>query len=378
MWNVFCGLVLMVLGLAVAYRLAPSDARPPSAGWFPDPASRSPVVRFWDGAAWTRRTRPGIAASLRGHRFRGLGGPWAVWALGAVVVFTAGSVAYLSTASLLVMQGTSFLAQVLAAWSFFLLIDYRLALREVVRTPAVIAMIVAGYGLTEAVPGAINHWVAGTFGTTAVLGAVGVVEEGLKFALPLVLLLVGRYRNPRAGIALGLASGIGFAISETTGYVRVLAAASGPSICGGDMAASSAGEIVRSQAMRLIMTAPQHWCLCGLAVAVAWRAWWLSGRRGTVPAVGALFAVMVVHSLSDLSVLTLCGNAPLLLELFVVSTTLVMPVLLYLGFRAAARRSTPPARVVTVVRSWRPRRLGAAPETVRSGGYGGSHEPPAR
>lgn len=47
---------------------------------------------------------------------------------------------------------------------------------------------------------------------------VGLIEEAAKLVVPLVVLLVGRYRGPAAGVVIGVASGMGFATLETMGY----------------------------------------------------------------------------------------------------------------------------------------------------------------
>jgi RsiW-degrading membrane proteinase PrsW (M82 family) len=47
---------------------------------------------------------------------------------------------------------------------------------------------------------------------------VGVIEESAKLVVPLVVLLVSRYRGAGAGVVIGVASGMGFATLETMGY----------------------------------------------------------------------------------------------------------------------------------------------------------------
>jgi len=48
---------------------------------------------------------------------------------------------------------------------------------------------------------------------------VGLIEESAKLVVPLlVVLFVRRYRNPAAGVVVGVASGMGFATLETMGY----------------------------------------------------------------------------------------------------------------------------------------------------------------
>jgi protease PrsW len=47
---------------------------------------------------------------------------------------------------------------------------------------------------------------------------VGLIEEAAKLVVPLLVLLVSRYRGAAAGVVIGVASGMGFATLETMGY----------------------------------------------------------------------------------------------------------------------------------------------------------------
>lgn len=47
---------------------------------------------------------------------------------------------------------------------------------------------------------------------------VGLIEESAKLVVPLIVLLVSRYRGAAAGVVIGIASGMGFATLETMGY----------------------------------------------------------------------------------------------------------------------------------------------------------------
>jgi protease PrsW len=89
--------------------------------------------------------------------------------------------------------------------------------------------VVVGAGLLALVAiigGIIGTVAAGTleYRTLTTLGAlpmffVGLIEESAKLVVPLVVVLfVRRYRNPAAGVVVGVASGMGFATLETMGY----------------------------------------------------------------------------------------------------------------------------------------------------------------
>ncbi len=80
--------------------------------------------------------------------------------------------------------------------------------------------------LVAVIGGIIGTVAAGSleYRTLRELGAlpmffVGLIEESAKLVVPLlVVLLVRRYRNPAAGVVVGVASGMGFATLETMGY----------------------------------------------------------------------------------------------------------------------------------------------------------------
>lgn len=89
--------------------------------------------------------------------------------------------------------------------------------------------VVVGAGLLALVAiigGIIGTVAAGTleYRTLRELGGlpmffVGLIEETAKLVVPLVVVLtVRRYRNPAAGVVVGVASGMGFATLETMGY----------------------------------------------------------------------------------------------------------------------------------------------------------------
>lgn len=73
--------------------------------------------------------------------------------------------------------------------------------------------------------GIIGTVAAGTleYDTLRRLGAlpmlfVGLIEESAKLVVPLLVLLLSRYRGAAAGVVIGVASGMGFATLETMGY----------------------------------------------------------------------------------------------------------------------------------------------------------------
>lgn len=351
------GAVLLVVGMVAAVAAARTRDGVPAAGWFPDPASRTPRQRRWDSRAWIGDTREGTQAAERGHRFRGRfwGWSWVVSLLGAVVVLGVGAALYTSSEQIHVMGVASLVGMTLVCWAFYRFVARQLALDDVIGPVELLAVVVASSGAVLLVAANVNSWIIDGPGVQTATAFVGFVEEGTKLIVPLALFVLGRYQDPRAGIAVGLASGFGFAITETTQYAYQTAAATGPNFCGTGTVDSSPAVVVQEQVFRVFTVSPLHWLWTGIAVAIAWRLWHLHGRRGTVGAVGGILLVMVVHSLNDSSVTAFCDDksAQTLASLL----RWVLLVVMYLTFRAWARKSTPPQLVGQVSRGWDPKHL---------------------
>ncbi|WP_235535376.1 PrsW family glutamic-type intramembrane protease [Oerskovia sp. Root918] len=351
------GAVLLAAGFYAAWRLAPQRPDAPPARWYPDPASKAARRRFWDGEAWTARVTAGTEAANRGHHFRGrFWGRW-VWPLvGAGVVLLAGTTLYRSTENVHVIAVTSFLAMALVCWAFYGFVARQLALPEVIGLGQIVAVAVASAGATFLVGLNLNDLTGSIGGISLATALVGLTEETSKLLVPIALFLLGTYRNPRAGVAIGLASGFGFAIAETTLYAYQTAAASGPDFCGGDTPAVTTGTVIAAQVARIFGVSPFHWLFTGIAVAIAWRAWHLYGRKGTPAALGGILLVMVVHSLNDTSATLGCGEPTV--QSLLAMLRYVLVIVMYLVFKAWARKHTPPQMIGAVSTGWTPKHLG--------------------
>lgn len=351
------GFLLLVGGFAAAYRFFRLRPGTPVEGWYPDPAAAPrPLSRFWDSRAWTGQTTPGDIAAGIGSRFRGrFWGRWTLFLLGAVVVLLAGSALYRATGNVHVMAVTSFLAMSGVCWAFYRFTARQLDLDDVIAPAQVIAVGVGTAGAVFLIAANLNSLLIDLGGIRLAAATVGLVEEGTKLLVPLVLFALGRYRDPRAGVAVGLASGFGFAVAETTQYAYAMAGASGRAFCGGETPDPTVSSVVTAQSMRIFTVSPLHWLWTGIAVAIAWRLWHLYGRKGTVGAIGAIALVVVVHSVNDTTATLACGDAGTGFLLQVLRWA-ILPAM-YLVFKAAARRSTPPQLIGEVSRGWTPRRL---------------------
>jgi RsiW-degrading membrane proteinase PrsW (M82 family) len=88
---------------------------------------------------------------------------------------------------------------------------------------------------------------------------VGVIEEAAKLIVPVILYVLWRPRDPRGGVIIGIASGMGFATLETMGY--------------GLQALLSGGVAAVDQTLllRALFSPACHIAWTGMTVAMLWR-----------------------------------------------------------------------------------------------------------
>jgi RsiW-degrading membrane proteinase PrsW (M82 family) len=120
---------------------------------------------------------------------------------------------------------------------------------------------------TAVVGGLVGTLAAGTieYGTlrnlaTVPMLAVGFIEEAAKLVVPLVVFVLLRRRDPREGVLIGIASGMGFATLETMGY-GFQALLSAHSIAAVDM----------TLLVRAVLSPAGHIAWTGITVAMLWR-----------------------------------------------------------------------------------------------------------
>lgn len=95
---------------------------------------------------------------------------------------------------------------------------------------------------------------------TVPLVLVGLIEEASKLIVPALLYLIWRPQEPRGGIVIGVASGMGFATLETMGYgFQAL------------LAAHSISAVDTTLLLRGILSPACHIAWTGLTVAMLWR-----------------------------------------------------------------------------------------------------------
>lgn len=151
--------------------------------------------------------------------------------------------------------------------------------RQVLVPPGIIALVAV-------LGGVVGTVAAGTLEYDALhrLGAlpmimVGLIEESAKLVVPLVVLLVTRYRDPRAGVVVGVASGMGFATLETMGYGLNALLSSG-----------SLASVQETLLLRALLSPAGHVAWTGLTVAALWA---VAGSPRKGRAVGRLIGVFV-------------------------------------------------------------------------------------
>ena len=124
------------------------------------------------------------------------------------------------------------------------------------------------------------------------LFGVGLIEEGTKLFLPVILFIgAARYRSEAHGLVFGVAAGMGFAALESMGY-------------GFTTLMQSQGNIRDAESLlvvRGLLSPAGHAAWTGLVCAVLWREREKAGRFVLNPAVlGAFAAAVLLHALWDI------------------------------------------------------------------------------
>jgi len=177
---------------------------------------------------------------------------------------------------------------------------------------------------------------------TQALGIAGPVEETAKILVPVILYLVGRYRDPRAGIALALVSGAVFGLFEEASYLLRQA----------DLTQLVSGSEIHLPDVLNMLFRPFvelfHVVLTGFIAAVAWRAGWV--RAKFWPAlVGGWLLAAVLHSGYDV----IDGLSQRVPFIEVISPAIIL-ITYFVVFRGSARQLPPPAALATNPPAWRP------------------------
>jgi len=306
-------------------------------------------TREWDGHAWSETAVfDGQAAGLGRWRRRPLAvlahGRFLLW-FGCWFLALALSVVFLGTASV-VFAALGGLIGVLGALGALLwMVFRRLHLHQAISFGAlnlwgvgggVVALLLA-IGVEGGVGALIRQETP-----LQNLGLAGPVEETAKILIPVILYVVGKYRDPRAGIALALVSAAVFGAYEEVSYVLRQA----------DLTDLVSGSEIHLPDVLDMLFRPFvemfHVMLTGFIAAVAWRAGWV--RAGFWPALcWAWLLAAVLHSGYDV-IDGLSGQLPVL-EVIALAMILIG---YFVVFRGSARQLSPPAALAANPPGWRP------------------------
>jgi RsiW-degrading membrane proteinase PrsW (M82 family) len=151
---------------------------------------------------------------------------------------------------------------------------------------------------------AVTAILGGVFGTVAAgtleydtlrrLGAtpmimVGLIEEASKLVVPVVVLLAVRRRDPRAGVIIGVASGMGFATLETMGYGFTAL-----------LTQRSVAAVEETLLLRALLSPAGHVAWTGLTVAALWAVPGATRKgRAVLRTVATFVAAVLLHAAWD-------------------------------------------------------------------------------
>lgn len=152
----------------------------------------------------------------------------------------------------------------------------------------VILTVVVGGLIGTLAAGILEYDTMRRLGTIPML-SVGLIEESAKLIVPLAIFLTMRPHDPRGGIVLGIASGMGFATLETMGYGFQALLATG-----------NLGAVDLTLQLRALLSPACHIAWTGMATAALWRTSSAPERRRAVGEfVLAFLLAVLLHALWD-------------------------------------------------------------------------------
>jgi protease PrsW len=161
--------------------------------------------------------------------------------------------------------------------------------RSVLVSPAALALIAIAGGIIGTVAaGTLEYDALRRLGVLPMI-IVGLIEEAAKLIVPILVLIFTRNRSPRAGVIIGVASGMGFATLETMGYAFNALLSSG-----------SLAAVEETVLLRALLSPAGHVAWTGLTAAALWSVA-ASPRKGraVARAVGVFVAAVLLHAAWD-------------------------------------------------------------------------------
>lgn len=211
-----------------------------------------------------------------------------------VAVLVLGVAAYLLVLRTLVAtQNTNFLPSLLLLGSIVVpasvLVFAASSGRQVVVSSGVLTLVAISGGIIGTVAAGTLEYDALQRLKALPMILVGLFEESAKLIVPIIVLLVMRGRPRRAGVIIGVASGMGFATLETMGY--------------GFNALLKEGSIAavdQTLLLRALLSPAGHVAWTGLIVAALWRIPSVSRKgRAVGRAVLTFIAAVLLHAAWD-------------------------------------------------------------------------------
>lgn len=196
-----------------------------------------------------------------------------------------------------------------------------------VHVPLVTFVAIVGGLAGTVTAGILEYSALRRLGTVPMI-TVGLAEESAKLVVPFLVFLVVRPHDPRHGVVIGIASGMGFATLETMGYgFQTL------------LAARSIAAVDSTLLLRGLLSPACHIAWTGMVVAMLWRIPSARRRgRAVLAFVGTFVTAVLLHATWD-------GSTSVAVHLVI--ATAGVAVLLWFVHVAHRRRPAAPATPTT-------------------------------
>lgn len=310
----------------------------PQQAYYTVPTSKdNEIDRYWDGLAWTDKTKP--TSNFKGfgiykrHWLFFFKWPW--WVL-IIILFASNFVnnylyklhphATLPVGIQWFMPLIELIGAAIPLYAFYVFLNNRLRFKQLSEiTKLIIWGIIAGaiaIGLAYVMQKGLLHFIPKKYNIDF-WWIAGPTEELAKIAIPFALWYFGLFRVPRQGLLLVLITATTFGIIEALQHSLDLSYAGG------------GGRVNASEVLHPLFS-------CFIA-AVAWQTAWKKSNLLSVTAIVAFITASILHGLID---------EGFGLKIFAIPAFSVIAA--YLLLKLAARELVPPNMISKVSPWWRP------------------------